>query len=644
VNRTCVLLCVLILTFTASSVFAAAGGLQYPLIGGTEPIPRPGHGESSQTVPITRFIIAESDFAAGRKDKALKGFLDIAYSSPDDERKGFVWMRVGELLLDRGEYDRALEAADKAILLSRMRFIVLSAMDLKLRIYQKMDWSDEVRQVAGHLVEQNYVRAYIPSLLVLMARADARSGKIAGSLALYRKAIEAAADSEEADVFLHERESVIEEASELSPIYEAVRSEEDPEVVSHLFLALGRTAMRNGFHGMARYSFERAAGAGGKWAQEAMDLLYQVDQFFSGRPKIIGLVPLTGKLGDLGFSVLSGAEVALNTERWSGREEIPVIRWVDTAGEPEQARAEFSFWVSDRTVIGFLGPVTGEEGRSVSMAFNSKSPPVFYLGQKTILEKPFLYGFGLSPIEEARAVFGFISQEKDIDILLLHPENGYGRGFAEAAVKAAAETGTRIAQTLTYSPDARDFTSVIRNAVGGAKFRQQSRTKEKGKGIQLPFDRIVVADRWDRVFLLASQLKYYNVYLPLAGFSGWYSEELLKKAGNAVNGAIISVDYSDAIPGSKGELFRKEFQDAMSSVPTRFEAMGYDGAQLMVEAFLLEGGQDKPAWEAMREKIPQIRSYSGVTGIFMFGVSGNMRRVVSLLRVNLGNFVPAQTN
>ena len=43
----------------------------------------------------------------------------------------------------------------------------------------------------------------------------------------------------------------------------------------------------------------------------------------------------------------------------------------------------------------------------------------------------------------------------------------------------------------------------------------------------------MIADRGDPVFLLASQLNYYNVYLPLAGFSGWYDEELLRKAGIA---------------------------------------------------------------------------------------------------------------
>ena len=644
-SRAGVLLAALLLL--ASAGFAAAVEVA-PAAGPRDrggPGPPAGTGDAGRTVPIATFLLAESDFAAGRNEEALKRFLDIAYSGPDGERKGFVWMRVGELLLERGEFEKALEAADKAVLLSRARFLVLSAMDLKLRVYQKMGWNDEARQVAGYLIDQKYVNAYVPSLLALMARADAKSGKIAGSLALYRRAVAATTDPEEAASLSTEREFVIERAGDLSPLQEAAQAEGDPEVKAHLFLALGRAAARKGFHGMARYSFERSAAIGGKWAKEAAEQLYRVDKILSGRPRIVGLVPLTGKLSDLGYSVLSGAEVALSSGRWGGQGGgAPVIRWVDTAGDPDRARAEYSAWASDRTVIGFLGPVTGEEGRAVSAAFGPKSPPVLYLGQKAIAEKPFLYGFGLSPIEEARAVLGLLAKEKVIDLLLLHPENGYGRGFSDAVAKAAGETGVRIVRTIAYPPDARDFTGVIRSAVGNAKFQRQSRTKEKGKAMKLPIDGIVIADRWDRVFLLASQLNYYNVYLPLAGFSGWYNEELLRRAGSAVGGAVISVDYSDAIPGSQGDRFRKEFQEAMRSAPTRFEAMGYDGALLLAGAFSVEGGQGKPDAEGMRERIPRLRNYSGVTGTFLFGPSGDMRRKVPLLRVDLGNFVPVPAN
>ncbi len=195
-----VLSAILLLVFAA---LAAAVEAPRPLFTGTEamPVPRPGAQDAARTVSISALFRAESDFAAGKKDEALKGFLDIAYSGPDDERKGYVWMRVGELLLDRGEFEKALEAADKAVLLSRARYLVLTAMDLKLRIYQKMDWNNEARQVAGYLIDQKYVNANVPALLALMARADARAGKVGSSLALYRRAVASTSDPEEAISF-----------------------------------------------------------------------------------------------------------------------------------------------------------------------------------------------------------------------------------------------------------------------------------------------------------------------------------------------------------------------------------------------------------------------------------------------------------
>ncbi len=605
------------------------------------PVPRPGTPAAARTAPIAPFLLAESEYAAGRREVALSRFLELAYSAPDDERKGFIWWRVGELLLVRGELDKALEAADKAVLLSRATYLSLSAIDLKLRIYQRMKWNNEARQMAAYLLDRRFVGVDAPALLTLMARADAGEGRLASALALYRRAVAAVPDLQESLRLSAERESLIDGASDLSALRGAARVEEDPEVRAHLYLAMGNAAIRKGFLGMAHYAFGRSALAGGKRSRDAAEHLFRAEKIIAERPRIVGLVPLSGMLSDIGFSVLSGAEVALSSLRGVGRNgATPVLRWVDTRGEPEAARREFSAAAEDRSVIGILGPVTGEEGRSVSAAFTQKSPPTLYLGQKQIFEKPFLYGFGLSPAQEARALFSHLARAGISDLLLFHPENGYGKGFAEAAAAAAREAGVRIAKTVSYSPEARDFQGAIRKAVGSATFQRQSGSKQKGTEMKLPLGGIVIADRWDRAFLLASQLRYYNVYLPLAGFSGWNDDELLRKAGGAVSGAVFPVDYSEAIPGSRGDRFRKEFREAMRVPPTRFEAMGYDGALFLMEAFSLEDAPGGPLWEAMRERIPRLKNFQGVAGTFQFTPAGEMRRKVSLLQVELGNFVP----
>jgi len=103
------------------------------------------------------------------------------------------------------------------------------------------------------------------------------------------------------------------------------------------------------------------------------------------------------------------------------------------------------------------------------------------------------------------------------------------------------------------------------------------------------------------------------------------------------------VDYSDAIPGSQGDRLRKEFHEVMHVPPTRFEAMGYDGALFLSEAFSLGGGSGRSLGEAMRDRIPRLKNHLGVTGTFQFTPAGELRRKVSLLQVELGNFVPVPT-
>ena len=626
-------------------VYAGSAEAPRPLSAGSDSIPvlRPGARESGRTAPIVPFLEAESEYAAGKNEEALSRFLDLAYSAPDDERKGFIWWRVGELLLVRGDLDKALEAADKAVLLSRAPYFSLSAVDLKLRIYRRMKWNNEARQMAAYLLDRKFVGADPAALLALMARVDAGAGKLGSALALYRRAV-AAADPQTSRRLSAERESLIDGTTDLSALRLSAEGEEDPEVRAHLYLAMGNAAIRKGFLGMAAHAFDRSARAGGKWSREAAEHLFRAEKIIAARPRIVGLVPLSGKFSHIGYAVMTGAEVALGTLRGPDRDgATPVIRWVDTAGQPEKARKEFAAAAADRMTLGILGPVTGEEGRSVGVAFTQKSPPTLYLGQKPIIEKPFLYGFGLSPAQEARALFAYLARAGVSNLLLFHPENGYGNGFAAAAAAAAREAGVRIAKTVSYSPEEQDFTEAIRRAVGDATFHRQSRSKEKGNAMKLPLGGIVIADRWDRVFLLASQLRYYNVYLPLAGFSGWNDPELLRKAVGSVSGAVFPVDYSDAIPGSQGDRFRKAFQEAMHVPPTRFEAMGYDGALFLSEAFSLGGGSGRSLGEAMRDRIPRLKNYPGVTGTFQFTPAGDLRRKVPLLQVELGNFVPVPT-
>ncbi len=597
-----------------------------------------------RTVRPSALIAAEADFQAGRTGDALPRFRALAEAGSDDERRGFAWARIGELLLASNDLDAAMSATDSALLLTRARYLILSAMDLKMRIASRLPQrTAEVRDLASYLIDQKYAGGDLPTLLSVMARAEAGAGRLPRAMALFRQGAAAAREPEVSARLRAERDALVDSVEDASALHQAAEAEEDAEVRGRLYFSLGRIGLKNGYLGMSGWALDRAARGGGPKAREAAEHLFRIDKILSSRARIVGLVPLSGKLADAGFSVMLGAEVALRQGRRGDADtgSSPILRWVDTAGSPEKARKEYQAWSTDRAVIGFIGPLTGEEGRSVAAAFAAKSPPLLYLGQKSVLDKPFLYPFGLSPQQEARAVLVNLARRGTTDVFLFAPENGYGKGFAEAAGAAAKESGIRIVKTLSYAPGLRDFSPLIKSSVADSAIARQARARGRGKGGKPLSGAILVADRWDRVFLIASQLRYYDVFLPLAGFSGWSDEELIRKAGDTVGGALFSVDYADAVPGSQGEKFRREFRDAMRFSPSRFEAMGYDGAAMFAAAYAVEGVRDsRSAAEAMRDRIPRMKSFGGVTGSFTFGPAGEMKRRVSLLKIELGNFVP----
>jgi len=395
----------------------------------TVPVERPAGttvekgGTPGGIVPLALLRNAETEFRSGDPAKALSLFLDLAYNFSDDERKGFVWMRVADLLLARQEFRQALDAADKAVLLSRARFLVLSAMDRKFRIYRQLRWDTDARQTAAYLLDQGYIDANPSELLSAMARADGREGKISLALSEYTRAISSAADPGVARHLADERNALIDGLAGIPALWDATQSEENSEIRAHLYLHLGRLAVRRGFSGMGAFALERASRSGGESGEEADRQMSRLEKFLGSRPKIAGLVPLSGKYADLGFAVLCGAEVAIRRSRGQEAEPLsPVLRWMDTEGQPGRARVLFQMASAERAVIGFIGPLTGEEGHSVSAVFDPKSPPVLYLGQKTIPEKPFLYSFGLTPKQEAHAVLSHLARKGRDDLILFHPD------------------------------------------------------------------------------------------------------------------------------------------------------------------------------------------------------------------------------
>ncbi|HEY5997652.1 MAG TPA: hypothetical protein VIU29_11565, partial [Candidatus Deferrimicrobiaceae bacterium] len=226
----------------------------------------PGTGEPVLLRPSTTWVrtvrpsaldAAESSFRAGRSGEALAQFRALAVSDLDDERRGFAWARIGELLLAADDPGGALSSVDNALLLTRARYLVLSAMDLKMRIARRLpERSAEVRDLAGYLIDQKFVDGDQPALLAVMARAEAGAGKLARAMGLFRQAAAAARSPEDAAKIHEERDALIDAVEDPAALFRAADVDEDPEVRGRLYFTLGRIGIRYGYQGMSGWAFD----------------------------------------------------------------------------------------------------------------------------------------------------------------------------------------------------------------------------------------------------------------------------------------------------------------------------------------------------------------------------------------------------
>ena len=305
------------------------------------------------------------------------------------------------MLLVRGDLDKALEAADKAVLLSRAPYLPLG------RRPQTADLpADEVEQrgaADGGVPPRPEVRGRGPSRAPCPDGAcGRRGGELGSALALYGRAVVAAADSQASLRLSAERESLI-DGVRTSPRSGAAEGEEDPEVRGHLYLAMGNAAIREGVprDGGPRV---RAIGAGrGKRSRGGRGAPVpggedhrRAAQDRRPRPLLTESSPTSGMRSSPGRkwpSARSTGSSGTALHRSSGG-------WTRRGSPRRRGRSS-----SPPRPTGWCSASSArspEEGRSVGAAFTQKSPPTLYLGQKPILEKPFLYGFGLSPAQEAR--------------------------------------------------------------------------------------------------------------------------------------------------------------------------------------------------------------------------------------------------
>lgn len=336
----------------------------------------------------------------------------------------------------------------------------------------------------------------------------------------------------------------------------------------------------------------------------------------------IGLIaPLTGDVKTFGESAKNGFNIALEEYAQKGKFRIEPIIADDKNDPTEGSNSALKLITQDR-VLGIVGPLTSKVAIPVSEIANSHRTPMITgtaTNPKVTVQdgkrKPYVFrACFIDPFQGSiAATFALNELKAKTAAILYDTGNDYSKGLAEFFSERFKKGNGKIVAYESYQKDDVDFSALI------TKIAQK-----KPDVIYLP-------DYYNKVALIAKQIREKGLKSTLIGGDGWDSPELLRIAGEAVYGAYFTNHYSPERKDPKTESFVKKYREKHNQIPDALAALNYDATWMLLLALDSAKKADR---EEVAKALSMTKKFEGVTGRIRLDKNGDAVKSVVLLRID----------
>jgi len=326
-----------------------------------------------------------------------------------------------------------------------------------------------------------------------------------------------------------------------------------------------------------------------------------------------------------GESAKNAFVIALEDYAKGGKYQIvPVIS--DDKNDPtEGANGALKLTTQDK-VMAIVGPLTSKVAIPVSEIADKHMVPMVsgtatnpkvtvYDGKR----KPYVFrACFIDPFQGSVAAnFALHTLKVKTAAVLYDVSNDYSKGLAEV-FKATLEKGKdTVTAYESYQKDDVDFSALITKV-----------------GIKKP-DLIYIPDYYNKVALIARQVREKGLKSILMGGDGWDSPELTKIGGTAVIGGYFTNHYSPERKDKVAEAFINKYKQKHGQVPDALAALSYDAAVIVLQAL---DRAKKPAADEILKALIALKNFHGVTGNINFDKNGDAIKSAVVLRVEKDGF------
>jgi len=331
---------------------------------------------------------------------------------------------------------------------------------------------------------------------------------------------------------------------------------------------------------------------------------------------------MTGSIAHFGQDTDKAVRLALDQINAAGgiRGRLLKVVTLDTRGDSAEASNAVSRLIDVEKVTALIGEVSSSlslaggrvaQRRKIPMVSpSSTNPKVTQVGDY-IFRVCFLDPFQ----GKVMARFARDTLHLDSVAVLKDIKNDYSIGLADAFTKAFTEAGGSIAVEQSYSQGDTDFSAQL-TAIKGAQ----------AQGIFVP-------GYYSEVGAIARTAQRLGLKIPLMGGDGWDAPDLLKIAGDALDGSFFSNHFAIDVATEQAKRFVTDFTAKYGVGPTGLGALGYDALTVLADAM-----RRAPSFEpsAIRDALATTKDFQGVTGSITMDANRDAQKSAVVLRIKDG--------
>ena len=328
---------------------------------------------------------------------------------------------------------------------------------------------------------------------------------------------------------------------------------------------------------------------------------------------------LTGDAANLGVNIKNGVDLAIKQYNEKHADCKVTLVPFDSQGDPAQAPALAQKAVSDKNIVGIVGPAFSGESKAADPIFakdglttitpSATNPTLSQQGWKTFFRM--LGNDATQGPAAAKYIKDILKAKK---VFVVDDSSEYGKGLADIVRKSL---GSDVVGNDSVQQKQTDFSATV--------------TKITASNA----DAMFYGGYYAEAAIMVKQLRQQGWKGTFVAADGVKDDGFIKAAGAAAEGAIVTCP---CLPPEKAPEFQAAFKAAYNSDPATYSAEGYDAANVFLAA--IAAGKT-----SLADVNAFVKSYDaqGVTKHIKFDDKGEPSGVsVWAYKVTGGKIVPEQ--